>query len=73
LYPTRWRLTIFPLSLELNVVANLSDQEMQTSASTGVTYWEGSVSVSGAAAKHPVKGMGYVELTGYAEPFSAPM
>jgi predicted secreted hydrolase len=73
LYPTRWRLTIFPLSLELNVVANLSDQEMQTSASTGVTYWEGSVSVSGAAGKHPVKGMGYVELTGYAEPFSAPM
>jgi predicted secreted hydrolase len=73
LYPTRWRLTIFPLSIELNVVANLSDQEMQTSASTGVTYWEGSVSVSGSAAKRPVKGMGYVELTGYAQPFSAPM
>jgi predicted secreted hydrolase len=73
LYPTHWRLTIFPLSIQLSVDANLSDQEMQTPASTGVTYWEGSVSVSGSAAKHPVKGMGYVELTGYAEPFSAPM
>ena len=73
LYPTHWRLTIFPLSIQLSIDANLSDQEMQTSASTGVTYWEGSVSISGSAAKHPVKGMGYVELTGYAEPFRAPM
>jgi predicted secreted hydrolase len=72
-YPTRWRLTISPLSIQLSVDANLSDQEMQTPASTGVTYWEGSVSVSGSAAKHSVKGTGYVELTGYAQPFSAPM
>jgi len=73
LYPTHWRLTIFPLSIQLSVDANLSDQEMQTPASTGVTYWEGSVSVSGSVAKNPVKGMGYVELTGYAQPFKAPM
>jgi predicted secreted hydrolase len=68
-YPTHWRLTIFPLSIQLTVDANLSDQEMQTSASTGVTYWEGSVSASGSTAARPVKGMGYVELTGYAKPF----
>jgi len=73
LYPTRWRLTIFPLSIQLSIDANLSDQEMQTPESTGVTYWEGSVSISGSAAEHPVKGMGYVELTGYAESFRAPM
>jgi predicted secreted hydrolase len=73
LYPTQWRLTIIPLSIQLGIDANLSDQEMQTPASTGVTYWEGSVSISGSAAKHSVKGMGYVELTGYAEPFRAPM
>lgn len=73
LYPTRWQLTIFPLSIQLSVDADLSDQEMQTSASTGMTYWEGSVSVSGSAANRPVKGMGYVELTGYAQPFGAPM
>jgi predicted secreted hydrolase len=72
-YPTHWRLTIFPLSIQLTVDANLSDQEMQTSATTGVTYWEGSVSASGSVATRPVKGMGYVELTGYAKPFSAPM
>ncbi len=72
-YPARWRLLIFPLSVELTITPNLSDQEMQTQASTGVTYWEGSVSVNGSAGKHPLKGMGYVELTGYAQAFSAPM
>jgi predicted secreted hydrolase len=72
-YPTHWRLTIFPLSIQLTVDANVSDQEMQTSSSTGVTYWEGSVSANGSVAARPVKGMGYVELTGYAKPFSAPM
>ncbi len=71
-YPMHWRVTIFPLSIHLTIDANLSDQEMQTSPSTGLTYWEGSVSVNGSVDKHPVKGMGYVELTGYAEPFSAP-
>jgi predicted secreted hydrolase len=73
LYPTRWRITIFPLSIRLGVDASLSDQEMQTPASTGVTYWEGSVSINGSAARHSIEGTGYVELTGYAEPFSAPM
>jgi predicted secreted hydrolase len=72
-YPARWRLTIFPLSIELIITPKLSDQEMQTTASTGVTYWEGSVSVNGTAGKNPLKGMGYVELTGYAKAFSAPL
>ena len=72
-YPARWRLMIFPLSMELTITPNLSDQEMQTQASTGVTYWEGSVSVNGSAGKQPLKGAGYVELTGYATAFNAPM
>ena len=50
-----------------------TDQEMQTQASTGVTYWEGSVSVNGSAGKQPLKGAGYVELTGYVTAFNAPM
>ncbi len=73
LYPTHWRLTIFPLSIQLNIYSNLSDQEMQTPETTGVTYWEGSVSISGSAGKHPVRGSGYAELTGYAQSFRAPM
>jgi len=72
-YPARWRLMIFPLSIELTLTPNLSDQEMHTPESTGVIYWEGSVSVNGSAGKQPLKGIGYVELTGYAKAFSAPM
>ena len=72
-YPARWRLTVFQLSLELIITPNLADQEMLTSASTGVTYWEGSVSAKGMAGINPITGIGYVELTGYATAFNAPM
>ena len=72
-YPVHWRLTVFPLAMQLTVRANISDQEMRTPATTGVTYWEGSISINGSVGKHPVKGSGYVELTGYAQSFNAPM
>ena len=37
-----------------------------TQSAVGVKYWEGSVRVEGQDAGKPVKGVGYVELTGYA-------
>jgi predicted secreted hydrolase len=72
-YPAGWRLQIFPYALDLTITPNLADQEMQSSLSTGVIYWEGSVSIEGTRAGQPVVGQGYVELTGYANPFDAPM
>ena len=48
----------------------MSDQEMQTPGSTGVTYWEGSVAAKGTFANQAVQGQGYAELTGYAKFFS---
>ncbi|CAB1081413.1 AttH component of AttEFGH ABC transport system [Olavius algarvensis Delta 1 endosymbiont] len=72
-YPARWRMQILPLSIDAKITSNLPDQEMRTPDSTGVTYWEGSVSVEGMKGKHSVEGHGYVELTGYAEAFDAPM
>ena len=41
----------------------LEDQEMRLS----VRYWEGAVDVAGKRDQLPVKGRGYVELTGYAK------
>ena len=73
IYPSRWRLKIIPLSMEVSITSNLADQEMQTTASTGVTYWEGSVSLTGTVKGKKVDGMGYVELTGYARDFDAPL
>ncbi len=72
-YPSRWRMQIAPLSIDVTITSNLPDQEMRTLGSTGVTYWEGSVAIEGAKNKHPVKGEGYVELTGYAGSFDAPL
>ena len=72
-YPSKWRMQIKPLELDVTISSNLPDQEMRTLNSTGVTYWEGSVSIEGKKNKHPVKGEGYAELTGYAEAFDAPL
>ena len=72
-YPSRWRLQVFPYFLDLTIFPNLADQEMQTFESTDVTYWEGSVSIRGTRDANPIKGQGYVELTGYAESFDMPM
>jgi predicted secreted hydrolase len=72
-YPARWRMQIAPLSIDLRITSNLADQEMRTLASTGVIYWEGSVSIKGTKNNHPVTGEGYVELTGYSGTFDAPL
>ncbi len=66
-YPSRWRLKFPSLNLVLDVTPLLADQELRTSRSTRVSYWEGAVAVTGTKQGRPVKGQGYVELTGYAE------
>ena len=40
------------------------DQELETRGSTGITYWEGAVTVTEAGR---TIGRGYLELTGYAQ------
>ncbi len=72
-YPVKWQVAIVPLALELIVSANLEDQEMRTPNSTNVVYWEGSVQAKGTRNEKAIDGVGYVELTGYAQPFDAPM
>lgn len=66
-YPSRWKLTFPSLDLVLDVTPLLADQELRTSRSTKVSYWEGAVAVTGTKQGKSVKGQGYVELTGYVE------
>ena len=73
LYPSQWRIRVPSRRLDLIVVPNLADQELQTLETTQVTYWEGSVSVNAVQGSHPIRGTGYVELTGYERPFDAPL
>jgi predicted secreted hydrolase len=68
-YPSGWRLHIEPLGLQVHVEPRMKNQEMRTESSTGRIYWEGSVSARGSRGQEELKGTGYVELTGYGEPF----
>jgi predicted secreted hydrolase len=65
-YPTTWTIELPRYGLRLNVNAAFADQELRAMESTGVTYWEGSVQVSGTSSDQVVKGRGYLEMTGYA-------
>jgi predicted secreted hydrolase len=65
-YPIAWRLRVPGQVLDLSVEAAMPDQEMNTTASIGVPYWEGAVVIRGTASGKPVAGRGYLEMTGYA-------
>ncbi len=60
-YPASWRVELSAEGIALEVAALVADAELVTTASTGVTYWEGPIEVRGTET-----GRGYAELTGYA-------
>ncbi len=63
-YPQRWRVAVD--GHPYVVLSRLADQELTTSASAGVTYWEGAVGLTDDAGRFV--GQGYLEMTGYAAP-----
>jgi predicted secreted hydrolase len=60
-------LSIPKLELAVTIEPLIADQEMQVS----FVYWEGAIEVVGALEEAPIRGKGYVELTGYGEQSSA--
>lgn len=62
-YPIAWSLRLPEEELEIRVEALLADQEMNLS----FTYWEGAVRFEGEWEGQPVAGLGFLEMTGYAE------
>lgn len=68
-YPMKWHLSAPTLGLELTVTPAFPDQELDTTKSTRVIYWEGAVSAEGTVQGRRASARGYVEMTGYAEPF----
>lgn len=64
-WPSGWELAIPSQQIAITLTPVLADQELDTTTTTGVIYWEGEVAVEGAMANAPVSGAGYVELTGY--------
>jgi predicted secreted hydrolase len=66
-YPAAWTIALPTQGWTLTLTPSMPNQELRTTASTGVTYWEGEVVIAGAVNGQPVTGLGYVELTGYAQ------
>jgi predicted secreted hydrolase/ABC-type lipoprotein release transport system permease subunit len=61
-YPVAWTIRIARLDLELDIRAALASQELRTA----VSYWEGVIAAEGRRRGKPVRGRGYLEMTGYA-------
>jgi predicted secreted hydrolase len=68
-YPLDWEITLKGYDVALRVREVMKNQELVTDRSTRVTYWEGAVDVTGRFGGTVVRGVGYVEMTGYAEKF----
>lgn len=68
-YPMGWRLSIPKVPVEISIKPVLEDQELVTTRSTGVIYWEGACKAAGKFKDRSVEGNCYVEMTGYAEKF----
>jgi predicted secreted hydrolase len=64
-YPLRWRIAAPSLNLELICTTPMSQQEIVSTRGTSPNYWEGVVDYEGTLAGKPIRGQGYLELTGY--------
>ncbi|MBL6975487.1 MAG: hypothetical protein ISR64_07140 [Deltaproteobacteria bacterium] len=63
-YPLDWDIVIPEMDWKLESRALFDDQEVPNFVKT---YWEGSVTITGTRGDTPVTGVGFTELTGYAE------
>ena len=48
-YPAGWRVAIPAQAIDITLTPTVADQELDTRATTGVVYWEGSQSVTDSA------------------------
>lgn len=65
-YPSRWRVQVPSMNIDLEVNPYIPDQELNLT----FTYWEGAVNFQGVQNGETILGNGYVELTGYSGAFA---
>ncbi len=68
-YPLRWHVSVAKLGMEFDVTTPLRNQELVSGY--GPSYWEGAVDISGQRGGAALRGVGYLEMTGYASPGEA--
>jgi predicted secreted hydrolase len=67
-YPLRWKVAVPRLKMELLCRAAFADQEVVSGRALSPTYWEGAVAYEGRSGEQEVRGVGYLEMTGYDKP-----
>lgn len=64
-YPVAWSVAIPELKLQIDIATPVKSQEFVSRF--GPSYWEGAIDVRGRRGDQPVRGTGYLEMTGYSE------
>jgi predicted secreted hydrolase len=67
MYPVHWNIALPVEALVIELRPTITDQELDTRATTGVAYWEGSQIVRASRFDQPLGGEAYVEVTRYGE------
>ncbi|MCC6264928.1 MAG: carotenoid 1,2-hydratase [Bryobacterales bacterium] len=66
-YPVAWEIEIPRLGLKLAAQPRMEAQELRSERKIGPSYWEGAMRFTGTHNGKPISGVGYLELTGYAD------
>jgi len=67
-YPVAWSIEIPKLGLKLAATTRLKSQELAGGSKIAPSYWEGAIAIEGTSGSGSVRGVGYLEMTGYARP-----
>jgi predicted secreted hydrolase len=66
-YPMDWKINVPSLGLTLVEHTLVENQKLLSRTGTTPSYWEGAVTYGGEMKQQPVKGVGYLEMTGYGQ------
>jgi len=69
-YPIAWTIGVPRLELELEASTELPDQELVSERGMSPNYWEGAMNYEGTMGGQRVRGVGYLEMTGYDRPMN---
>jgi predicted secreted hydrolase len=68
-YPIHWKIVVPRLGIELEITTPLPSQELTGNTKLTPRYWEGAITLAGRRDHSSVGGTGYLEMTGYDQPF----
>jgi predicted secreted hydrolase len=67
-YPVHWSILVPQLAMRLEVTTQLNSQELAGKSGWFPNYWEGAIELQGQRNHAEVRGVGYLEMTGYDRP-----